>query len=42
MGGKSISEDHEPEVSKDEVTFLSHSLAKGEEAFESCHIKGHL
>jgi putative hydrolase of the HAD superfamily len=40
MGGKSISGNHRSDVSKDEVTFLSHSLAKGEEAFESCHIKG--
>lgn len=33
-------ENHELEASKDKVTFLSHSPAKGEEAFESCHIKG--
>jgi len=31
---------HELEASKDKGTFLSHSLVKGEEAFESCHIKG--
>jgi len=30
----------ELEARKGEVTFLSHSLAKGEEAFESCHVKG--
>lgn len=33
-------EDQETEADKSEVTFLSHSPAKGEEAFESCHIKG--
>lgn len=40
MGGKSISGNQELETSKGKVTFLSHSPTKGEEAFESCHIKG--
>ncbi len=35
-----MSENYEPETGKGKVTFLSHSPVKGEEAFESCHIKG--
>ena len=40
MGGKNISGNSEPETDEGKVTFLSHSSLKGEEAFESCHIKG--
>jgi len=40
VGGKIISNDYKLEKGEAKVTFLSHSPEKGEEAFESCHIKG--
>jgi Predicted hydrolase (HAD superfamily) len=40
MGGKSIVGNLDTEADESKITFLSHSLEKGEKAFESCHIKG--
>ncbi|RXA20153.1 HAD family hydrolase [Methanosarcina sp. MSH10X1] len=40
MGGRSISDDYNLEKDEATTTFLSYSPRKGEEAFESCHIKG--